>query len=62
MGGATGVIGDPSGRTSERTGLPRTVLERNVDGIVSTLKQVFGNAALCYQDMDFHDPLYVYTL
>ncbi len=40
MGGATGRIGDPSGRATERALLDEATLERNVRGIESCLRQL----------------------
>lgn len=39
VGGATGSIGDPSGRKSERVPLSRDVLEENVAGIEKQIRQ-----------------------
>jgi len=39
VGGATGMIGDPSGRSAERTLLDRETLEANVAGIRSQLER-----------------------
>lgn len=38
-GGATGMIGDPSGKSKERQLLSREVLEKNVDGIQRQMEQ-----------------------
>ncbi|KAG5460568.1 MAG: tyrosyl-tRNA synthetase [Olpidium bornovanus] len=46
VGGATGSIGDPSGRSSERNALSREVLERNVDCIRSQLDKLLSTAAV----------------
>lgn len=43
MGGATGLVGDPSGRVKERDALPREALERNVSGITENLTRIFEN-------------------
>lgn len=45
MGGATGSIGDPSGRKSERVALERHVLEENVAGIARQIHRFFENGA-----------------
>jgi tyrosyl-tRNA synthetase len=39
VGGATGMIGDPSGRSSERELLTEEILQRNVNGIKNQLEQ-----------------------
>ena len=44
VGGATGIIGDPSGRTTERELLHLHTLEQNLAGISSTLERIFQNA------------------
>ena len=43
MGGATGVIGDPSGRTKERSVLSETQLAKNISGISATLAMINKN-------------------
>lgn len=41
IGGATGMIGDPSGRTDERTLQTLTQVQHNVDGISKQMEQLF---------------------
>lgn len=43
MGGATGLVGDPSGQVKERDALPREVLEKNITGITENLTRIFEN-------------------
>ncbi len=43
MGGATGLIGDPSGKVSERPMLARDEINKNIKGIEKTLKDVIAN-------------------
>eukprot|EP01135_Chromosphaera_perkinsii_P002286 Nk52_evm72s221 gene=Nk52_evmTU72s221 len=43
VGGATGCIGDPSGRNSERNKLDYDTLNKNVKGISATLERIFAN-------------------
>jgi len=43
IGGATGQIGDPSGRRTERPALEQETLEKNVTGIEENLRRVFTN-------------------
>ena len=45
VGGATGRIGDPSGRTSERDTMADARLLANLKGIRQTLERIFENAA-----------------
>lgn len=45
VGGATGSIGDPSGRSSERVPLSRDILEINVQGIQGQIHRFFKNGA-----------------
>ncbi len=40
VGGATGMIGDPSGKSHERQLLDETALQKNLEGITQNLKQV----------------------
>ncbi|XP_041346637.1 LOW QUALITY PROTEIN: tyrosine--tRNA ligase, mitochondrial-like [Gigantopelta aegis] len=44
VGGATGLIGDPSGRLKERDSLLKDDLEQNVIGISNVLSKIFQNA------------------
>lgn len=39
VGGATGLVGDPSGKSAERTLLDKAALQHNIDGITVQLKQ-----------------------
>ncbi|CAO3638864.1 unnamed protein product [Cunninghamella blakesleeana] len=43
VGGATGSIGDPSGRSSERNALEKDVLLKNVNGIEKQVHRFFSN-------------------
>ncbi|KAK0554001.1 tyrosyl-tRNA synthetase [Tilletia horrida] len=45
VGGATGSIGDPSGRSSERSALDPSILEHNLDAIVQQLCDFFSRAS-----------------
>lgn len=47
IGGATGLIGDPSGRATERNTLAQETLLTNLEGIQGDLVRVFGNARQC---------------
>ncbi|KAI8078771.1 tyrosine-tRNA ligase [Halteromyces radiatus] len=49
VGGATGSIGDPSGRNSERLPLEREVLDKNVAGIDQQIHRFFHHGALYAQ-------------
>ncbi len=44
IGGATGLVGDPSGRSSERNRLTHDSLQFNLEGIKNDLMRVFNNA------------------
>ena len=44
MGGATGIIGDPSGRIKERDILPHSEIDGNIIGISQTLSKIFQNS------------------
>ena len=43
MGGATGLIGDPSGKQSERPMLAKEEINKNIKGIEKTLNDVICN-------------------
>lgn len=43
VGGATGMIGDPSGKNKERSFLSKEVLERNTKSIAHQLKELLGD-------------------
>lgn len=43
IGGATGSIGDPSGRTSERTLQTKEVVEENARQLTAQMKHIFGD-------------------
>jgi tyrosyl-tRNA synthetase len=43
VGGATGMIGDPSGKSSERNLLDEETLNKNVEGIKNTLTRFLGD-------------------
>lgn len=45
LGGATGRVGDPSGRSSERPVLSEADIQRNIDAIGDTLRTVLGRAS-----------------
>lgn len=44
IGGATGMIGDPSGKSNERNQLTSDELDKNYDGICKTLQHFLSNA------------------
>lgn len=56
VGGATGSIGDPSGRSSERNALDKQTLEANVEGIKGQLRVFFENVAGYYRERDQLQP------
>ncbi|GAB0496543.1 hypothetical protein MMPV_007856 [Pyropia vietnamensis] len=45
VGGATGRVGDPSGRSSERPLLDSAAIQRNLDGIAANIRQVLDGGA-----------------
>lgn len=47
IGGATGRVGDPSGRTKERDKLPQELLKKNLQGISNDLTRIFDNVKEC---------------
>jgi tyrosyl-tRNA synthetase len=44
VGGATGMIGDPSGKSSERNQLSCDILDKNFEGVSNTLRRFLPNA------------------
>lgn len=46
VGGATGHIGDPSGKTKDRDIISAETVERNIVGIVENLDRIFTNHAV----------------
>ena len=42
LGGGTGMIGDPGGKSDERTLLEKKVLEHNTEALRAQLKQLLG--------------------
>ena len=62
IGGGTGMIGDPSGRSSERNLLDRATLEENVVGIRAQLERFLdfssdGVGAVMVNNLDWLEPL-----
>lgn len=55
VGGATGKIGDPSGRTAERTLLEDQQLETNIRGIRNNLELVLGRFGGKFKILDNYD-------
>ena len=43
MGGATALIGDPSGHNKDRESISRDTINSNIDGITATLSNIFYN-------------------
>ncbi len=65
VGGATGMIGDPSGRSDERNLLTAEQIEQNVNGLKSQMERIFdfhsgaGNAAKLVNNYDWVGPMNV---
>lgn len=63
VGGATGMVGDPSGRSEERNMLSEDVLNKNVAGIKAQLEQFLdfhsneANAAVLVNNYDWFKPI-----
>jgi tyrosyl-tRNA synthetase len=53
VGGATGMIGDPSGKSVERNLLDRDTLERNIQGIRRSLQAVLKTDVLILNNYDW---------
>lgn len=61
-GGATGLIGDPSGKSAERNLLTREVLDTNIAGVTEQLRRILnfgaeGNAARLANNADWIAPM-----
>ena len=55
IGGATAVIGDPSGRTSARAPMAASVLETNVRGVHSCLTSLLGPGTTILNNASFYE-------
>lgn len=57
VGGATGMIGDPSGKSAERSLLSKEILERNVEGIKAQMARFLdftpGSGAILVNNFDW---------
>src|SRR4051812_17944336 len=58
VGGATGMIGDPSGKSEERNLLSKEILQRNLDGMAAQMRRFLDfdsgpNAALLVNNFDW---------
>lgn len=53
VGGATGTIGDPSGRSEERQLLTLDVINNNVKALTKQLENVFNNEAIFVNNQDW---------
>lgn len=57
VGGATGMIGDPSGKSAERSLLSKEILEKNVEGIKSQMSRFLdfspGSGAILVNNFDW---------
>lgn len=60
-GGATGFIGDPTGKSSDRPYLDKETLHKNLKGIESNLKQILNfdpkNPVLLLNNADWHESM-----
>jgi tyrosyl-tRNA synthetase len=57
VGGATGMIGDPSGKTEERKLLSVEELERNVAGVRCVIERFLGEGAVVVNNYDWFSKL-----
>lgn len=55
VGGATGMIGDPSGKAHERALLDQETIEKNLKGIQANLENVLGKGDLSFQILNNYD-------
>ena len=65
LGGATGKIGDPSGKDQERQLLDYTVLQRNINRMAEQFKKILDydgpNAVIVVDNADFYKGMDVFT-
>ena len=54
VGGATGMIGDPSGKNKERAFLNKDVLDRNTKALTHQLKELLGNDVQVLNNADWY--------
>lgn len=59
VGGATGMIGDPSGKSAERNLLDRDTLAHNVAGIRAQLGRLFDGEVRLVNNLDFYEGMNV---
>jgi tyrosyl-tRNA synthetase len=57
VGGATGAIGDPSGKTTERQMQTLETVEHNVLCLQNQIKKIFGDTMTCVNNYDWTHPL-----
>lgn len=55
IGGATGRVGDPSGKSAERPELDTLTLEQNVRGITGTISRILGNSGDSFEILNNYD-------
>lgn len=53
LGGATGRVGDPSGKSTERPLLAEEELEANVEGVRATIEQVLGRGVRVVNNLEW---------
>jgi tyrosyl-tRNA synthetase len=58
LGGATGLIGDPSGKKSERTMLDTNIVTKNIDAIKNQLRH-FGDFEII-NNIDFYKSMTIF--
>ena len=59
VGGATGMVGDPSGKSAERNLLDEETLQKNIDGVKAQLQKFLefktgNNAAILVNNLESH--------
>ncbi len=57
LGGATGRVGDPSGKSVERPLMTENVLEGNIRGIETNIRAILGDDALVVNNHDWVGPM-----
>jgi tyrosyl-tRNA synthetase len=59
VGGSTGMVGDPTGRSEERNLLDEATLEKNIVGIRSQLERLLGGSVTMVNNADWTRPVSV---
>ena len=59
VGGATGMVGDPSGKSEERNLLDEATLQKNIEGVRGQLERLLGQSVTMVNNADWTRPVSV---